>query len=223
MNIVIVDDDNSKVERIKRVFDSVNPKPLAIDIGGSVAEAMILLKSKKYDLLLLDLNLPIRNNETPRKDGGVKVLKELNRNQSLQKPSSVIGLTGHNDLVNENKKYFEIEGWTLFEINNTNFDWEEAILNKINHIYSTKLAKRGTARNNAGSKPSKDGKNMSLVMFWSIICPVTTAAFLLGFYFGQARFDKEKADLYEENKTLRKELQGQDGTLKESQKTGSPE
>lgn len=43
-------------------------------------------------------------------------------------------------------------------------------------------------------------------LFWTIFAAIVAAAFFLGFYFGQARFDKEKSDFYEENKQLKLQL-----------------
>lgn len=51
---------------------------------------------------------------------------------------------------------------------------------------------------------------VSLELSWTIFSSIIAASFLLGLYFGQAKFDKEKSDYYfqnvnltEENKTLR--------------------
>lgn len=43
-------------------------------------------------------------------------------------------------------------------------------------------------------------------LFWTIFSAIVIVAFLLGLYFGQARFDKEKSDFYEENKKLKSQL-----------------
>jgi hypothetical protein len=43
-------------------------------------------------------------------------------------------------------------------------------------------------------------------LFWTIFAAIVAVAFLLGLYFGQARFDKEKSDLYEENKQLKSQI-----------------
>ena len=40
-------------------------------------------------------------------------------------------------------------------------------------------------------------------LFWTIFAAIVAVSFLLGLYFGQAKFDKEKSDFYEENKQLK--------------------
>lgn len=51
-------------------------------------------------------------------------------------------------------------------------------------------------------------------LFWTVIVFVAGASFALGIHFGNSKFDKEKIDLYEENRDLRK----QNIKLKENQK-----
>lgn len=40
-------------------------------------------------------------------------------------------------------------------------------------------------------------------LFWTIFTAIVLVSFFLGLYFGQAKFDKEKIDFYEENKRLK--------------------
>ena len=61
MNILIVDDDNDKIAKIVSVIKSVSEK-FNIDTVIDSISAQINLKQNKYDLLLLDLMLPIRAN-----------------------------------------------------------------------------------------------------------------------------------------------------------------
>jgi len=44
-------------------------------------------------------------------------------------------------------------------------------------------------------------------LFWTVFASIVTVAFLLGLYFGQSKFDKEKSDFYEENKLLKTRIQ----------------
>jgi len=46
--------------------------------------------------------------------------------------------------------------------------------------------------------------------FWTIFAAIVAVAFYLGLYFGQAKFDKEKSDFYEENKNLESRLRKQE-------------
>jgi len=40
-------------------------------------------------------------------------------------------------------------------------------------------------------------------IFWTVIVVTIGGSFALGFHFGNTKFDKEKIDLYEENRSLR--------------------
>ncbi len=47
---------------------------------------------------------------------------------------------------------------------------------------------------------------ISAELFWTIFTAFILGSFYLGFYLGQAKFDKEKIDFYEENKQLKLNL-----------------
>lgn len=138
MKVLIIDDDENKVNHILRVINDFTLKKIDLQTASDVAEAIEKVTDQHFDLMLLDLNLPIRKNEAPRRDGGVKVLKELRRNPNLIKPSHVIGLTGVDDLRKTHQPFFDQEGWVLLELNGVNFQWEEAIQNKLTDIHFQK-------------------------------------------------------------------------------------
>ncbi|HEY5589753.1 MAG TPA: response regulator [Paludibacter sp.] len=140
MDILIIDDDNLKINKIKIVLMEVCQSN--IEIASTISGGIEILQIKKFDLLILDLNIPLRENELPKKDGGLKILKELKRNPRLIKPNYIIGLTGFSDLKTQNSELFEIEGWTLLVIEENNYKWEEAIINKVEHIFNLKNQKQ---------------------------------------------------------------------------------
>ena len=144
MDILIIDDDKIKIGKIKNVLtDFYQP---VIEIAYTISAGIEILLVKKFDLLILDLNIPLRENEIPRKDGGLRILKELKRNINLIKPGYIIGLTSFSELKRENIELFDIEGWTLVEIQDNNYKWEEAIINKMQHIFSLKNQKKGAMK-----------------------------------------------------------------------------
>lgn len=143
MNILIIDDDPIKLGRIKEIIlDPTLVEVAIIHEAYNIADGISLLSSTQFDLLLLDLNIPLRDGEIPKHNAGVKVLTELRRNNRLIKPSNIIGLTSYEELKRLNISQFEEHGWLLISYDDQDSKWEETILNKIHYIISLNSEKK---------------------------------------------------------------------------------
>lgn len=147
MNILIVDDDQIKTENIINVLSEYTLAKIKLNKAEDIAGGISYLLEKKYEILILDLNLPLRKGEKQKKNGGLKILKELNRNPKLFKPTCILGLTSHEDLKFEHGHLFDIEGWTLLVLKNGDFSWEDAIINKIDYIFKQSMQKHNDVKN----------------------------------------------------------------------------
>lgn len=140
MIILIVDDSDIKIEKIKTVIYETYINSTIL-IGKNKADAMSLIRlNSSVDLMILDLNLPNRNEEKPKRLAGLSLLKELNRRNSIIKPNHIIGLTAYAELQNEVVGEFIQNGWIIITYDNTKSDWEDVIKNKIEYIHGNRTA-----------------------------------------------------------------------------------
>ncbi len=134
MIILIVDDSVIKINKIKVVINETKIFTEFL-IARNKADAMnLILSNPSIDLMILDLNLPNRKEEKPKRLAGLSLLRELNRRSSISKPKYIIGLTAYSELKNETVEEFEQNGWVIITYNNSSAKWEEIIKNKINYI-----------------------------------------------------------------------------------------
>jgi nucleoside phosphorylase/CheY-like chemotaxis protein len=94
LKILLVEDSSEKASAICNIANLVlglNPGDLMVvpDVIGAKRE----LGSHRYDVLILDIQVPMRFGETARIDGGVRLIDELNANTRLHKPSHIVGVT----------------------------------------------------------------------------------------------------------------------------------
>lgn len=118
MNILIVDDNNDKIAKIVSVIKSVS-ESFNIETVIDSFSAQLKLKSFKYDLLIVDLLLPIRKGESPTPHGGELLLKEISRNKTLIPPSIIVGITQFEEYQ---EKFSSL--WKLLFFNKNNWDLE---------------------------------------------------------------------------------------------------
>lgn len=128
MRILIVDDSNDKLANIA-TFISSNSSEFFIDsVFDSIAAQRKLLETK-YDLLITDLVLPLRESDTADQSGGQNLVKEIDRNKKIKSPSYILGLTQYQDLSND----FSLI-WKAITYSATDDNWKLPLLSLLNHI-----------------------------------------------------------------------------------------
>ena len=111
-----MDDCAQKVQRIR----SVLTKKCLVD-ENNIDEAHSLnvgrqkLSKNFYDLLLLDLVLPINDNEDIEPGRSENFINELYTFGRLKKPIYVVGLSQYEDKVEDNVQKFEDKLWKLIK------------------------------------------------------------------------------------------------------------
>lgn len=132
MKVLIIDDDIQKLNTIIRTIKEVEDN-CSIDNAVYGKEALRLMKNKRYDLLIVDLNLPFTEIDEPTEDGGKKVVNEIYRNiKKIYVPNYIVGLTSFKEIIND---YFNV--WKVFHYESNNTKWVgnlKKILSHISHV-----------------------------------------------------------------------------------------
>lgn len=139
IKVLIMDDDPVKTERIKSVLTGMCMlKDENIDVARSLNSGRQNLSQEFYDLLLLDLVMPINDDEEiiPGKSEGF--IDELYRIGRYKKPIYIIGLSQYEDKVAENVVNYENKLWKLIHYNLQRAEWEGILQAAIDSILSTK-------------------------------------------------------------------------------------
>lgn len=136
MRVLIVDDSPEKIDRIMIVINEVlSDDEIEIEICKNNASTMkFFQQGKSVDLMILDLNLPIREKEDPKKEGGILLLNEITRRTNIKRPKAIIGLSAFEEIKSKFDFMFNKEGWVIAKYSNKETDWEEIIKNKLNYL-----------------------------------------------------------------------------------------
>lgn len=104
MRILYVEDDVSKVTDVRNLLDDVIPINNLV-IKNSLTSGIIELRKNKFDLILLDMSLPLYDFKESDNDGdfetfaGIDILEEMKR---IKLSTNVIIITAF-DVLGENK------------------------------------------------------------------------------------------------------------------------
>lgn len=142
MNVLIVEDDSFKLNKIKDYINSTFPN-LNIEIKDNVRDAIMYLREKSPDKIILDMSLPShsakvgKGNPLSMPSGGIEVISELSFLDKKDIP--LIILTQYPEIEVENEYYsiseagkfiteiYEIEKLYVSFYDNSNRDWTYAI------------------------------------------------------------------------------------------------
>ncbi|MEQ9941510.1 response regulator [Pectobacterium aroidearum] len=129
IKVMIVEDDIAKRDDIINFFNLHGITCPAIHVVDNVTDALNNLRKTKYDIVVLDLNLPLRKGDlSPTKDGGKKLLYAL-PNQRYITPTYLLGLTQFDDYQASNEPDFRQFDFNIYSYNNDT--WKSALENKI--------------------------------------------------------------------------------------------
>ncbi|RQZ16797.1 response regulator [Burkholderia sp. Bp9031] len=112
MLVLVVDDQyDGKAKLLANVVKGMANTELAH--VSSARDALKFMKSRRVDLLVLDLQIPSELGMDVDVAGGKQLLEYLELKDDVLKPGRVIGLTSHKDSYVQCKDFFGSRGWAL--------------------------------------------------------------------------------------------------------------
>lgn len=135
VKVLVVDDCADKIREILKVLmaSGLN-EDQDVDVVYCARDAVLRLEDNDYGLLIVDLYLPIRLSETPRIDGGLYLLREIERRNNIRRPEHIVGLTAHDDAKKAAEPEFNRGLWTVATISPSSSEWKEMIVEKVRYL-----------------------------------------------------------------------------------------
>src|SRR5207245_2024251 len=117
------------------VQEALGDANVSIATCGTVFDATKLLEGESADLLVLDINLPLRRGNNPVRDGGLRLLKQLLQGgPRLSRPVHILGLTEFPELAEEFARDFAAHSWQVINYDPVGEAWADVLTNKLIHI-----------------------------------------------------------------------------------------
>lgn len=131
LNILIVEDGYEKIKQLKTVIERNN---LIIDCVKSSQEAKSKLIANKYDLLLLDIQIPDEFGDDINPKGGIEFLQWVEIHPNCLRPKRIIGLTSHESTKNEHESFFISKGLHLLKTTIGDESWLKTIISTCEYL-----------------------------------------------------------------------------------------
>lgn len=134
MKILIVDDATNKVRKLIELFTSLGVPRDAIDVATNATSAKECVTKNVYDILILDLLLPLREETDPKSEISIEFLREVTERDIYLKPKRFVGFTAHAELIEEALPHFQDWLWTVVQYDETTDEWQQLFKNLINYL-----------------------------------------------------------------------------------------
>ncbi len=148
IQVLIVDDNKSKQEKIKAtILDNHDIKESDVFVADCVKSARKLLYTEHYDLMILDLLLPIEDDGECEAKNGIRFLNEMGISPSINPPIHIVGLSSYKDQVLEHNEDFRMKLWNLIDYEENSSAWQEQLDSIIFHLVRTRQNFLGASLN----------------------------------------------------------------------------
>lgn len=139
MKVLIVDDNKIRNREIKSLLTTNSTiSQDNLYICENTQSAKELMRNIKFDLLLLDVVLPKRN-EPPEAKYGLALLDDIKRRPNIKKPNKIIGITAHYDDISSFRSAFDKHCEIIIEASRRNKDWKRNIIEAVDFELTKKI------------------------------------------------------------------------------------
>jgi len=138
MKILIVDDERTRYKKlIQSLLNNMGLSREDVDYAVCTEDAKKKLAVIEYDLLILDLLIPLWLEDEPSEKHSEDLLNELNCDDEYKKPKKIVGITAEKDTVSETIKQFENQTWQVIRYEPSCTNWITKIENCVRYLQST--------------------------------------------------------------------------------------
>lgn len=135
IKILIVDDLQSKREKIRKVIlDNHDILEKNIIQAKCVNEAKKILYQEYFDLMILDLVLPVEEGGESNAKNATGLLNNIEINPSIHPPIHIVGISGYKDQVEEHHQDFSEKLWNLIDYEENSSAWADQLQSIIFHL-----------------------------------------------------------------------------------------
>jgi nucleoside phosphorylase/CheY-like chemotaxis protein len=185
VRILIVDDQAKKYQRLIEALGALEVDRTDIDIVSCASEARQKLEMNNYQLMVLDLVLPLRPEEYPELQHSIDLILEIVHSGELLKPGFIVGITADREAAEKASPVFKEMLWTLIPFSEDNDDWISQLVNCVSYLRES------------GQTPRAKHFGVDLVLLCALREPELSQVLSLPWQFGAARPIDETQFVYD--------------------------
>lgn len=129
MKILVIEDDTVKCAEVVRCLTSglTDGSLEPVKVAENLSDAMRVLDSQTFDLIILDLMLPFIDGMPADVGAGLELLKQIRSKESRNSAAAIVGLSGFPDELRDARVRFDEHGVLILSYDESR-KWHDAIL-----------------------------------------------------------------------------------------------
>jgi len=135
MKILVVDDEYSKAQDICGVLNSAGIINLEVRHETTAVAARRVLQVDNYDMLIIDLHLPLTLGDKPDKNGGIELFDMICLDKKIILPADILFITGREELLKEANIEVIKRGGVLCEYRPNADEWKQIMIGRVKYVY----------------------------------------------------------------------------------------
>lgn len=129
MKILIVDDHPKRYQIILEDLEKIGIERGQIDIVQSANAARDCLDASSYDLMVLDILIPLRAGDEERETNSLDLITDIEGGGLNHKPRQIVGITADEQAAGKAYPVFLEHLWALVRFREDNTEWARQIVN----------------------------------------------------------------------------------------------
>src|SRR5690348_14975795 len=133
MNVLLIEDNDKKASEVTAVLTSA-VKTANVVRAKSFRSGVRELGAHLYDLLVLDMVLPVRDGEQLTEDAGIRILSEIDDGLFCKRPAHMVCLTAFESVLESFKNEASRKLVHVVLYSETSSEWSNALSHKAQQI-----------------------------------------------------------------------------------------
>ena len=134
MRILIVDDQPRRYDRFMLELNAIDIERGCVDLVTSCSDARHLFDNHEYDLLILDILVPFRPEDSEDPQNAIDLLFEIREAGITSKIPHILGVTSDRAAAGSALAQFEDWCWTVLDYSHSSDDWLHRALNCVTFV-----------------------------------------------------------------------------------------
>ena len=139
LKILLIDDNQEKRRVVTKVaLQTDGLQYESFDFASDVMSAKRAISNTRYDLVILDINLPSRADEAVEVGAGIKVLQFIKKNSKAHPPAYLFGLTAYDDGAEAAGREFSSPLWKLIRFSFNDDSWHIPLREALSYLIAAR-------------------------------------------------------------------------------------